>query len=423
MLTALTIVENGSTTTAITADAKECAASVKGGGACLLTDVAADAGVDGGLTGSADKLCQTTTADWCRCQGDPKMSPMGTWNCDPFAPTSLVYATFDRLIDTTPIDPGDAAAREGIVTIKSTPATPTAVTTETSYSSMGDPSLFFLAGGTPISQGPTLIIQPSPAMPAGTTVTLTLDKTKVRAKDGKTPFTGPSGSLLVDGTLKFNTAAFAVQITVPTAPPPDASADAATDAVVGDGGADAVAEAGSEAGTDAATDAGADGGVADASGAEVAAEAGASDTGTTGDAAASETATSDAATMAPPTPGAPVPADMNTASVTLAFNNTVDTNEPTADAGTADAGAADAGATDAGTPNAGAIQSHISLTEDGKPFTAFVFDVSKAPQIAITPMTVWAPGKTYVVTVDATAADVVGDTLKTPATAAFVMAN
>jgi Bacterial Ig-like domain len=412
VLTALTIVENGTTNTSITADAIPCAATVKGGDACLLVDVpaSADGGDDGGLTGTADKTCQTTTSDWCRCLGDATMSPMGTWDCDPFSPMSMVYATFDRLLDTKPLDPGDAAtqSRDDIVTLKATPAAPTPVTTSTSYSSTGDPNYFAFAGG-PNLVGPSLTIQASPAMPAGTTVTLALDKTKVLAKDGKTPFTGKG--LIMDGTLTFNTAAFGVQIGVPTAPPPEAGADAAADAATGvDGGADAATEAGAEAGTDAATeagaeagtDAGADGGVvADASGSEASTEAGAGEAGTTSDAAATETATSDAAVAdaapaTPPTPGAPVPADMNMAPLTLTFNNTIDGDM---------------------------TKMHVTITEDGKPFTAFAVDTSMAPTLTITPTTAWAAGKTYVVTVDATTADVVGDTLKTPVAAAFVMAN
>jgi hypothetical protein len=413
VLTGLTIVENGSTNTSIPSDAVTCAATIKGGDDCLLVDVtaSADAGADAGLTGSAAKTCQTATSDWCRCLGDPSMGNVGTWDCDPFAPTSMVYATFDRLLDTTPLASGD-----GIATLKAMPEAPTAVTTSTSYSPMGAPTYFFFAGG-PNVLGPTLTINASPAMPTGTTVTLALDKTKVLAKDGTTPFTGPGA--FADGTLKFNTAAFDVQIGVPTAPPPDAatSTDAATDAGADAAtSTDAATDAGADAATstDAATDAGADGGVTDAATAEVGPEAGASDAGTTSDAAAA-----DATTAAPPTPGAPVPADMNMGTVTLTFNNIVDTTKPKVDGGAGDAATADAGAS---VPNA-AIQSHITITEDGKPFTAFTVDVSNAPTITITPTTMWAPGKTYVVTVDATAADVVGDTLKTPATAVFVMAN
>jgi Big-like domain-containing protein len=405
VLMALTIVENGSTNTSITADAIMCAVAVKGGGDCFVADNV----IEGKKVDSADVTCQTTTSDWCRCIGDPTMSVKGTWDCDAFSPTSMVYATFDRLLDTTPLDPGDAGTRDDIATFKSTPATPTPVTTSTSYSSTGAPT-YFLFGGGPNLLGPSLTIQAMPAMPAGTMVTLTLDKTKVLAKDGKTPFMGKGP--LVDGTLTFNTAAFGVQIGVPTAPPPDASADAATEA-----GAEAGTDASAEAGAEAGTDAGADGGVvADASGSEVSAEAGASDAGTsdagatsdagTSDAAASDAAPSDAAmadvmTVTPPTPGAPVPADMNMAPVTLTFNNTIDTNEADGDF----------------------IQKHLFITENGAPFTAVTVDVSMAPKLTITPKTMWAAGKTYVVTVDATAADVVGDTLKTPATAAFVMAN
>jgi len=387
VLTALTIVENGSTNTSITADAIACAATVKGGGDCFVADNV----IEGVTVDKADVICQTTTSDWCRCMGDPMMSAKGAWDCDPFSPMSMVYATFDRLLDTKPLDPGDAGARAGIASLMATPAAPTAVTSSTSYSSTGDPNYFAFAGG-PNLLGPTLTIQAAPAMPAGTTVTLALDSTKVLAKDGKTPFTG--GGLIVDGTLKFNTAPFGVQIGVPTAPPPDASADAGADAATGvDGGADATSDAGTEAGVDGGV-------VADASLPEVGAEAGAGDAGTKSDAAASDAAASDALADAtpvtPPAPGAPVPADMNMAPITLTFNNTIDATMTAA---------------------------LVTMTEDGAPFTAFTVDTSMAPKLTITPKTAWAAGKTYVVTVAASAADVVGDTLKTPATAAFVMAN
>jgi len=404
VLTGLSIVENGGmTTTTITADAIACATTVKGGGDCQLMDEQ----VDGGSTLKADLMCQTTTSDWCRCMGDPTMSPKGMWDCDPFSPMSVVVATFDRLLDTQLLGPDDGStSRSDLATILATPAPPVSVTTATDYSATGSPTYFFFAGGIR-NTDPSLQIAPTPAMPAGTTITLGLVPGKILAKDGKTPFVGMGP--IVDGTFKFKTAPFGVQIGVPMAPPPDASADAAVDSGANaDGGAEAGSEAGSEAGVD--------GGVlADASVPEVASEAGAPDGGASdagagdagsGDAAATEVASgdgapADAAPAGPPVPGAPVPAGMNMAPVTLTFNNTVDTTATDADF----------------------IQKHITVTEDGKPFTGFTVDASMAPKITLTPTTAWAAGKLYVVTVDATAADVVGDTLKMAQAAAFVMAN
>ena len=116
-----------------------------------------------------------------------------------------------------------------------------------------------------------------------------------------------------------------------------------------------------------------------------------------GEAAAADGAGSDAAATPPPTPGAPVPADMSMAPVTIAFNNLVDPDD---------------------------IQKHNTNTEDGPDFLAsLAVDVSKTPTLTFTPNTAWAPGKTYVVTVDADAADVLGDKLGTTAAAAFVMAK
>ena len=44
-----------------------------------------------------------------------------------------------------------------------------------------------------------------------------------------------------------------------------------------------------------------------------------------------------------------------------------------------------------------------------------------AASVSITPKTTWTAGKTYTVTVDATATDVVGATLGAPVTASFTM--
>src|SRR5260221_11311749 len=97
VLTSLSIVENGgATTTSITSDAIACAAGVKSGDSCFVADNV----IEGQTVDHADVICQTATSDWCRCMGDPTMSAMGTWNCDPFSPLSIFVATFDRLLDT-----------------------------------------------------------------------------------------------------------------------------------------------------------------------------------------------------------------------------------------------------------------------------------------------------------------------------------
>jgi hypothetical protein len=70
VLKALTIVENGSTNTSITADAIACAGTVKGGGDCFVADNV----IEGKTVDSADVICQTKMSDWCRCMGDPTMS-------------------------------------------------------------------------------------------------------------------------------------------------------------------------------------------------------------------------------------------------------------------------------------------------------------------------------------------------------------
>jgi Bacterial Ig-like domain len=394
VLTKLTIIENGTTPTDITASTAACPADAKSGGMC-------DPSVS---------ICKAAAAVWCRCAAG--MDPtMGAYDCDPFSPLSVVVATFDRILDTVPLDPGDASFRTDIASITATPAPPMPIAADADYASQGTASgLVFNAFG-PLfgnlrSSGPSIAVVGSPALETGATIDITLQKMNILAKDGKTPFTGTG--FLADGSLSFQTAAFSATIGVPTQPPPDASADAATesdaDAGASDAGVSDAAEAGvAEAGT---SEAGAsDGGVLDG-----AIDAVASEVGLT-DAAAGEVAASDAfsdagdaeagadaaAPTPPPEPGLPVDADMNMVPVTIAFNNTVDPVD---------------------------VQKHITITEDGVDFLAkLTVDTTKAPTLTFTPMTTWAPGKTYVVTVDADAADVLGDKLGTAVAAAFMMAQ
>ncbi len=385
VLTQLTILETGATPTNITGTTTDCTGAPKTGDMCRLADNV----VEGVVVDKADQTCRVGNSTWCRCVG----MDTGMWDCDPFAPLSVVIATFDRIIDTDPIDPGDAASRSDIATIMSLPPPPSTVTTATDYSSTGSAQgvVFNVYGpayfGNFRSSGPSLQVIAEPAMPTGAAVTIALLKDKVLAKDGHTQFTGPG--LLADGTIAFETAPFAAQITVPTAPPPDASADAgadASDADASDAGADA-----EDSAADAPVDAGVDAGAVDAGAPEVAADDAANEAGT-----ADAMANADAGPPPPPEPGAPVPASLNTTPVTISFNNLVD---------------------------ATAIEAFITITEDGQSFTAFKIDSSKAPTFSITPNTAWAAGKTYVVQVDKKAADVVGDTLGMFQLMSFVMAN
>jgi hypothetical protein len=465
VLTQLTIVEQGSTPTNINADTPMCETGIStdagadaggadggtdaggadagadGGGAAIVTDGGVDGSADSGADAAAEAaapmsvpdepaatgaacdpakhgVCKKGEADWCRCLADPNdmTMTMGIWNCEPFAPLSVVVATFDRLLDTDPLDPGDAGntSRDDIATFTAVPPPPKAVSTVTDYSSTGSSTgaVFNVYG--PMffnnfrSGGPSLQVGASPAMPADATVTITLDPTKVRAKDGKMAFAAMG--MLANGSLRFKTAPFnLVSIDMPTAPPPppaDGGVDAEADggATGSSDGGDAAAHAGD------AGDAGADAGVIDASLPDaIVVDAAGLDGGADAKADAADGATadalaSDAVATPPPAPGAPVPPDMNMGAVTFTFNNLVGMD----------------------------IVSHITMTEDGKPFTGFLTpDKFPAPDtqsfpmttVAIKPSQAWAAGKTYVIFLDANAADVVGDKLGTPAAAAFMLAN
>lgn len=368
VLTQFTIAEyrpDSTSATNITADSADCKADLEPGGVCRLLKerVPSDAGAaDGGTLAKADPACLRAAADWCRCEGDPSTSELGVWNCDPFAPTSIVIATFDRLLDTAPFEAEGGVPSDEIATVSASPAPATPLSTLTDYSSTGTAvsivfSLYgqnwgYVTTGTPEGNyyrfsGPSIQVGSAPALPSGSTITVDLNKMNVRAKDGKTPFTGNS-LLLKDGSFQFKTAAFSATITHPVGdklPAPDP--DAGTDAAVSDAGAT-------------------DGGVADA-----------------------------AAPPPLPTTG-PVPADMNMSPVTITFNNVVDVDT---------------------------IAAHITVTESGLPFTGYTVDTSGAPTITLTPKTVWAAGKAYTVTLDANTADAAGAKLPMAQSITFVMAN
>jgi hypothetical protein len=374
VLKQVTIVEYtpaGPSTTDITGDVPECETGVTGGDTCRLVDeTPSDGGVpDGGLAKADPALCKTATNDWCRCQGDPSASEVSEWNCAPFAPTSLVIATFDRLIDTTPFESDGGIKPEEIAALTATPTPPTAFSPLVDYSSTGTPTSLVFAvyspnwgnfvTGNPNDNfyrwaGPSIEVMGAPALPSGSTISVDLNKMNVRAKDGKTAFTGMG--LLADGAIKFKTAPFTAEIGSPHGeelPPAD---------------------------PDAGTGATPDGGVTDAAVADGSADAG---------------------PKAPPPTTGPVPSDMNMDAVVITFNNLVDMD---------------------------AISGHITVTEDGKPFTAFTLvaadkAIKTTPTVTITPDTAWAAGKEYTVTVDANAADLTGVKLGETVAHTFVMAN
>jgi hypothetical protein len=202
------IVQAGPTPTKITPDTPDCPTPVSGEACSPAAE-------------TPDSLCRDAATDhWCSCVADGTDMTMGAWSCDPFSGVISVIAIFDRLLDTAPLDPGDEPALSDIATVT---AGTTAVPVLTDYGSNGSPTglviplfaQFFL--GNFRTEGPSLFTVPNPAFPSGQTITVALDGGKVRAKDGTTPFVG-EGALL-DGIVKFATAAFAA-----TLAPPDLTA-------------------------------------------------------------------------------------------------------------------------------------------------------------------------------------------------------
>lgn len=132
-------------------------------------------------------------------------------------------ALFDRLLDgstVTSIDGGPDQGTSDAITIASTPALPAgaSLTVNTIYTPNGGSiNLIY-----PL--GPSLATSVSPTFPSGSTITATMDKTKVRSKK-REPFTATGD--LASGKLMFQTLPFSVAITVPMGDPnPDAGADA-----------------------------------------------------------------------------------------------------------------------------------------------------------------------------------------------------
>ncbi|HVV52029.1 MAG TPA: Ig-like domain-containing protein [Polyangia bacterium] len=259
VLTELSILEPGAygpTVTTVTASTMMCPSGTAEGGACdpatfptcetvtanvlcrclagatpsappATTDAAvSDAAVsDAGAPADAGKPDGgATTSDAATDAGPPP--PAGAWSCS-FAPTASIMYVFDRVLDSTPLDPGDAATVSGLTQPpKFTPMPPSAVALAGDYASNGSPNeIVFPLLGDFRSDGPSILFAGVPALPAGTTISVTLDNTKVLAKDGRTPFTGMN--LLKDGAITFVTAPFSVAITPPPPPMVDAAADAA----------------------------------------------------------------------------------------------------------------------------------------------------------------------------------------------------
>lgn len=221
---------------------------VENGGYNITTVTAMTSGcptgtMDGVACASADPACQQLTTNiLCHCVAGatPTTTPAdagasdagasdaapkfdGAWSCS-FAPTATVLYVFDRLLYTPPLDPGDSGTVPNLSmnTFDPQPATPVALLGD--YAANGSPNeVVFPLLGDFRSDGPSILFAAAPTLPSGNTVTVTLDKTKVLAKDGRTPFTGTGP--LIDGTLKFVTTKF---IATPAGPPPPmGAADAA----------------------------------------------------------------------------------------------------------------------------------------------------------------------------------------------------
>ncbi len=223
VLTEVVVVDNG-TPYKIKPDTQVCSAEagVMEGAAC---------------SPAKDKPCQQLSAgadaapsngtNWCRCRDVTacELAPVpaaSTWNCGPFPVQTPVIAVFDRLLDTTPFGPGDAAFISGVATVS-----PGAATVDAVYSPNGTPE-YDDAGnyktlllpiyehcvfGTYNGDGPSLSMVGDPQLPSGATVTIKLNPDNVRAKDGKTPFA--STGILLDGMLTLQTVAFDASVAVP----------------------------------------------------------------------------------------------------------------------------------------------------------------------------------------------------------------
>jgi len=208
------IVQAGPTPTKITPDTPDCPTPV----ANQMCKAGVDPQADPPET--PDTLCRDVAAShWCNCIPDAPESRMGTWNCDPFVGVISVIAIFDRLLDTAPLDPDEPTNSPTDIATATAGAAATAVPVLTDYASNGTPTglvipifaQFFL--GNFRTEGPSLFTVPEAGFPSGTTITTSLNGRRVLAKDGTTSFVG-KGALL-DGIVKFTTAAFTATVTEP----------------------------------------------------------------------------------------------------------------------------------------------------------------------------------------------------------------
>jgi len=129
-----------------------------------------------------------------------------------------VVAVFDRLLDTTPLDPGDAAALTDVVIMSDSSNAAIGLLTDYSATGAANGVVFnvfgpmFFANYRP--DGPSLFSLPQdPEFPSGATLTATIDAAKVRAKDGTTPFIGKG--TLMSGSVTFTMAPFGASVSTP----------------------------------------------------------------------------------------------------------------------------------------------------------------------------------------------------------------
>jgi hypothetical protein len=261
VLTEVEIIENYGTAspavTSIPSGVAECPTATTDGGADGAIDGGPAASINGGMCEPSVTICrQTSASNWCRCVANSQPSPPapspcmdagsattadastdagapdapatpgGTWNCAPFSPNSVALFVFDRLLDTVPLDPGDAGAVTNAAMSMIVPKPRMSVAVTADYASNGSPNeiIFPLLGDLRVD-GPSLLFAGQPELPANSTLTITLDGTKVRAKD-TTPFTG--SGFFAGGTLTYTTRSFGASLSTPPTTPPAADAGACT---------------------------------------------------------------------------------------------------------------------------------------------------------------------------------------------------
>lgn len=253
VLTEISIIENaGATITVVTPTTGDCPTGTNEGGSCDPTafpaceasnvlchcvppamttssapSVTSDAAPPEAGTSDAGASDAGATKD-SGADGAAASTLTGTWSCS-FAPTAVVLYTFDRLLDTKPFitDAGGQSNAALAPVFVPAPATPVSLTGD--YAPNGSPDLLIFKAYSLRAAGPSLLFAGAPTLPTGTAVTITLDKTNVRAKDGRTPFTGMN--LLLDGAISFVTQSFSATVVTPPPPEPVGDAAASTDVV------------------------------------------------------------------------------------------------------------------------------------------------------------------------------------------------